>query len=101
MRNIEIQKIFISPDHGYVGQEPDKAKSQTMDSVSSVECVAGAGLRGDRYFAHKENYKGQATFFSSEVFDAVLNHTGADSCPPWAMRRNIMVSAIMAAARPA
>lgn len=54
----------------------------------------GACLRGDRYFAHKENHKGQATFFSSEVFDAVLNHTGADSCPPWAMRRNIMVSGI-------
>ncbi len=94
MQNINVRKIFISPEHGYVGQDPEKVKLQKMDSVSSVECVAGSGPRGDRYFAHKNNYIGQATFFSSEVLEGVIEHTGAYSCPPWAMRRNTMVSGI-------
>jgi MOSC domain-containing protein YiiM len=91
---IEIRHIFIAPDHGFVGQAPVAADGHRMQSVEAVECVAGSGLRGDRYFDHKDNYKGQATFFSGDVFDAVLRHTGARDRPPWAMRRNIMVAGL-------
>jgi len=94
MPDIKVENIFISPEHGYIGQDPENAKSAQMDSVSSVDCVAGSGLRGDRFFGYKENYIGQATFFSAEVLQGVMEHTGADSCPPYAMRRNIMISGI-------
>ena len=35
-----------------------------MIEVPSIECVAGRGIRGDRYFDFKDDYKGQITFFS-------------------------------------
>jgi MOSC domain-containing protein YiiM len=94
MPDIKVENIFISPEHGYIGQDPEDAKSQTMESVSHVDCVAGAGLKGDRFYDYKEDYKGQATFFSAEVLRQVMEHTGAVSCPPYAMRRNIMVTGI-------
>ena len=40
-------------------------------AVEFIECVAGRGIRGDRFFDYKENYKGQITFFALEVFDAL------------------------------
>ena len=40
-----------------------------MIEVPVIECVAGRGIRGDRYFDFKDDYKGQITFFSLDVFD--------------------------------
>ena len=37
--------------------------------MASVECTAGRGLRGDRFFDYKEDYKGQITFFAWEVYE--------------------------------
>ena len=37
--------------------------------LQRTECVAGHGIRGDRFYDYRENYKGQITFFSAEVFD--------------------------------
>jgi hypothetical protein len=35
----------------------------------------GRGLLGDRFFSFKENYKGQVTFFASEVFAKVCQNS--------------------------
>jgi len=94
MYRIKLRHIFISPEHGYVGQVPEHARKQQMRSTDEVECVASKGLRGDRFFNHKDNYKGQITFFSAEVFEAACAHVGASDCPPWAMRRNVMTEGI-------
>jgi hypothetical protein len=94
MSAIEICRIFISAGHGFVGQAPEAARDHAMQSVAQVECVAGSGLLGDRYFDHKDNYKGQITFFSADVFDGVRREVGNQACPPWAMRRNVMLSGI-------
>ena len=94
MDEIQIQGIFISAEHGFIGREPEDADTHHMDSVASVECVAGSGLMGDRFFNYKEGYNGQATFFSAEVLQAVFDHTAVTSCPPWATRRNILISGI-------
>src|SRR5258705_527013 len=56
-----------------------------MIEVRAIECVAGRGIRGDRYFDFKDDYKGQITFFSLDVFDdlcASLGTTSARSCWP-------------------
>ena len=60
-----------------------------MIEVPTVECVAGRGLRGDRYFDFKEDYKGQITFFSLEVFDDLCRALQADGTLPSAVRRNV------------
>ena len=47
------------------------------------------GLRGDRYFDFKTDYKGQVTFFSLEVFDELCGALQVQGIPPSAVRRNI------------
>lgn len=94
MQTIDIRDIFIAGNHGFIGQDEDAARTHSMQSVDRVECVAGKGLRGDRFFAYKDHYKGQVTFFSKEILDSVFEHVGAVNRAPWAMRRNVMVSGI-------
>ena len=60
-----------------------------MIEVPTVECVAGRGLHGDRYFDFKEDYKGQITFFSLEVFDELCDRLKLEGIVPSAVRRNV------------
>lgn len=60
-----------------------------MIEVPTVECVAGRGLRGDRFFDYKNDYKGQMTFFSLEVFDELCGSLQVEGVPPSAVRRNV------------
>jgi MOSC domain-containing protein YiiM len=89
MALVEICHIYISRCHNFVGhhgQEPDEFP---MVEVPSIECVAGRGLRGDRYFDHKDDYKGQITFFSLEVFDELCGELQAQGVAPSSVRRNV------------
>lgn len=61
-----------------------------MIEVRSLECVAGRGIRGDRYFDFKDDYKGQITFFSLEVFDDLRGALEVQGCLPSVARRNVM-----------
>jgi len=60
-------------------------------AVDFIECVAGRGIRGDRFFDYKENYKGQITFFALEVFDALRRELNLPDAQPQATRRNAFV----------
>jgi len=55
-----------------------------------IECAAGRGIRGDRYFDFKDDYKGQITFFSLEVFDELCNAMQIRDCSPAVARRNVI-----------
>ena len=57
---------------------------------SAIECVAGHGIRGDRFFDYKEDYKGQITFFALEVFDELCAALKLSDCSPASLRRNII-----------
>ena len=56
-----------------------------------MECLAGRGLRGDRYFDREPNHKGQITFFSLDVFDALRREMNLPDAQPQATRRNAFV----------
>lgn len=89
MTRVEICHIYISRGHNFVGhygREPDEF---SMIEVPTVECVAGRGLRGDRYFNFKDNYKGQITFFSLEVFDELCGALQIEGTAPSVVRRNV------------
>lgn len=43
---------------------------------------------------HRENYKGQITFFAWEVYTALCERIGTASCSPSAMRRNVIVEGV-------
>ena len=65
-----------------------------MVEVNEIECVAGEGLAGDRFCGFKENYKGQVTFFSSEVFDDICQKLGVSEKSPGVTRRNVVTRGV-------
>ena len=52
------------------------------------------GIRGDRFYDYRDNYKGQITFFSFEVFERLVSHFGLTNSSPGALRRNVVVSGV-------
>jgi MOSC domain-containing protein YiiM len=65
-----------------------------MIEVAVIECVPGRGIRGDRYFDFKDDYKGQITFFSRDVFDELCTALGTHNCSPTAARRNVITRGV-------
>jgi MOSC domain-containing protein YiiM len=65
-----------------------------MIEVPAIECATGRGIRGDRYFDFKNDYKGQITFFSEEVFDELRSALQIQDCSPALVRRNVITSGI-------
>ena len=65
-----------------------------MIEVPVIECVAGRGIRGDRYFDFKDDYKGQITFFSLEIFEELCGAFGLHDCAPAAARRNVITRGV-------
>lgn len=86
---IHICHIFISRGHNFFGHHGHCADNNPTIEVDEIECVAGRGLRGDRFFDHQENYKGQITFFSVEVFEALRRELSLPDAQPSATRRNV------------
>ena len=65
-----------------------------MIEVPVIECVAGRGIRDDRYFDFKDDYKGQITFFSLDVFDELCAALPLRDCSPAAARRNVITRGV-------
>lgn len=91
-RPIQVCRLFVSPGHNFFGHHGQPADRHPAVEVAEVECVAGQGIRGDRFFGHQEDYKGQITFFSREVFDDLQRELGLAAAEPGATRRNVLVS---------
>jgi MOSC domain-containing protein YiiM len=89
---IRVQHLFISPGHNFVGHHGGPPGNHPIIETDQVECVAGRGLRGDRYFNFKENYKGQITFFSFELFEAMRGELDLPQAQPSATRRNVFLT---------
>lgn len=86
---IRVVHLFVSPGHNYFGRHGQEAGQHEQVEVEEIECVAGQGIRGDRFFGYKENYKGQITFFAMEVFDALSRDLRLPDARPEATRRNV------------
>ncbi|MBL9139017.1 MAG: MOSC domain-containing protein [Verrucomicrobiales bacterium] len=84
-----VEHLFISPGHNYVGHHGVPPGTHPLVELMEVECVAGRGLRGDRYFDHREDYKGQVTFFAMEVLEALRQELDLTEATPSRTRRNV------------
>ncbi|MEO0448125.1 MAG: MOSC domain-containing protein [Verrucomicrobiota bacterium] len=88
---MKVLSLYISPSHIYVGRHGKGSLDVPMQAVEQVECIAGKGIEGDRYFDHKPDFKGQITFFSKEVYDALCEEYAVFDRDPWVFRRNVLV----------
>lgn len=87
----EIREMFISGGHDFRGRHGLGRRQHDISSINEVECVAGMGLKGDRYFAMKEDYKGQISFFDADVVDAVREQFDLPDLSAAIFRRNVIV----------
>jgi MOSC domain-containing protein YiiM len=91
---IHIERIFISPGHNFFGHQGQAAGTHPTVEVNEVECIAGKGLAGDRFFDFKADYKGQITFFSGDVFDDVCRQLGVNGKLAGVTRRNVIIRGV-------
>jgi MOSC domain-containing protein YiiM len=91
---ISVAHLFVSPGHNFFGRHGHAAGEHALVEVEEIECVAGRGIRGDRFFDYKENYKGQITFFAMETFDALRRELTLPEARPAATRRNVITRGV-------
>jgi MOSC domain-containing protein YiiM len=91
---MKICQLFISPGHNYFGHHEQPPGEYPLVEKEELSCVAGRGIEGDRFFDHKENYKGQITFFSSEVFEEICSQLGVPGKSPGVTRRNVITEGV-------
>lgn len=88
---LRVEHLFISPGHNFFGHHGQPAGEHPIVAVEQIECVAGRGIRGDRFFDYKQEYKGQITFFAMEVLEALRDELKLPTAQPQATRRNAFV----------
>ena len=91
---IEIVQLYISPAHNFFGHHGKPADAHATQEVRAVQCRAGRGIEGDRFFDHKEDYKGQITFFAWEVYESLCKEFGVSDRSPAVFRRNAITRGI-------
>ncbi len=89
---LTLHRIYIADGHSYFGRHGKGSLKLPVHEVREIECVAGRGLRGDRFFDHQPDYKGQVTLFSQEVLDELRRALNLPQAAPAALRRNLLVS---------
>ena len=88
---MRVEHLFISPGHNFFGHHGQSASRHPIVEVEQIECVAGRGIRGDRFFDFKTDYKGQITFFSMEVLEGLRTELKLPEALPQATRRNAFI----------
>jgi MOSC domain-containing protein YiiM len=88
---LSVERIFLSSGHNFFGHHGQPAGRHGIAEVDSAECIAGRGLRGDRFFDHPLGHKGQLTLFSAEVFASLCAALSLPDACPTALRRNVLV----------
>ncbi|MGI8890759.1 MAG: MOSC domain-containing protein [Chthoniobacterales bacterium] len=89
-----IEQLFTSPGHNYFGHHGQPADDFPLVETKGLECVRGRGIRGDRFFDYRDDYQGQITFFSREVFALMEREFELTTKSPGVLRRNIIVSGV-------
>lgn len=91
---MEILHLYTSPAHNFFGHHGREADAHPTHEVERIECVAGFGIRGDRFFGYRDAYKGQITFFADEVFAALSEALNVRDKSPAMVRRNVITRGV-------
>ncbi|MCF7761670.1 MAG: molybdenum cofactor biosysynthesis protein [Cephaloticoccus sp.] len=91
---VHIRQIYVSPGHNYFGHHGQPAGLEPTVEVNCIQCVAGRGIEGDRFFDFKTDYKGQITFFAWEDFEAIKEEFNLPDLSAGAFRRNVLIEGV-------
>jgi hypothetical protein len=87
---MKLRDLKISRWHNFFGHHGQLPGIHSADEVPEIYCVASRDIRGDRFFDYKQNYKGQITFFATEVYEEVCRTLGIHGKSAAALRRNVL-----------
>jgi molybdopterin synthase catalytic subunit len=87
----KLLEIWISPGNDFRGHHGGPRGEHGIQQRTEVECVAGMGLIGDRYFGFKADFKGQVTFFDADAVNAVRDRFKQPDLSGGVFRRNLIV----------
>jgi Uncharacterized protein conserved in bacteria len=90
----DIRHLYISPGHNFFGHHGKAPSDHPILEVDQIDCVAGEGIKGDRFFGFREDYKGQITFFAEEIYDGLCARLGIWDRPPGVLRRNVVTRGV-------
>lgn len=90
---IRIVRFLVSPAHAYFGRPKDGPATVPTELPGTIECIAGKGIRGDRFFNVRAHTEAAVTFLAAEAWDAACARAGTSAAPELA-RRNILVRGV-------
>ena len=91
---IELVHLYLSRGHNFVGHHGKPPGEHEIREVDQLDCRSGEGVYGDRFFGHKQNYKGQITFFAYEVYLDLCSELDVQSRTPEVFRRNVITRGV-------
>lgn len=65
-----------------------------MVEAKEIICVEGAGIKGDRFYNFKPDYRGQITFFAHETYTRICQKFGVHDKGPEVFRRNVVTEGV-------
>ncbi len=94
LSSARVEMICVSAGHRYFWRHGKEPLDFPAVEVPAAECVAGRGIRGDRFFDLPPDGKGQITFFSMEVYEEMCGALGVADRPPSVLRRNVFLRGV-------
>jgi MOSC domain-containing protein YiiM len=91
---IRIQHLYISPGHNFYGHHGKAPSNHVMLEAPEITCLASRGIEGDRFLDYKRRYKGQITFFASEIYEELCAALDVWDRPPSVFRRNVITAGV-------
>ena len=91
---LRLLHLYISSGHNYVGHHGREAGNHPINEVTELRCAAGRGIEGDRFFDHRDNFKGQITFFADEVYQSLCEQFNVWDRPVSVFRRNVITRGV-------
>jgi len=91
---MKLLHLYISYGHNFFGHHGQLPGTHSAVEVPEIHCDASRGIRGDRFFDHKQNYKGQITVFATEVYEEVCRARGIQGKSAAALRRNVLTEGV-------
>ena len=88
---VTIRHLFVSPGHNFFGHHGRPAGAHPSLDLPSVQCRAGLGLEGDRFFGYRPDYGGQVTFFDWAAYVGIREDLAVPGLRPDAFRRNVII----------
>ncbi len=86
--------MYTSPGHDFKGHHGKPRGRHPVYTRDEIECVAGRGVIGDRYFDYRDNFKGQITFFDWAVLCQMREKYRSVGFNSSSIRRNIVIEGV-------